>query len=175
MNFSISPSLKILSRTPHVLESLLKDLPDEWIYNNEGEDTWSPFDIVGHLIHGEKTDWMSRLEIILDQDPDKRFKPFDRFAQFEDSKGKSLDELLSQFKSLRQTNLERLNSLNITDKMLDYTGVHPDFGKVTLRELLSTWVVHDLGHIAQISRVMAKQYKAEVGPWIPYLPILNIK
>jgi len=173
MNFSVSSSLEILFHTPLVLEALLKDLSDEWIYGNEGENTWSPFDIVGHLIHGEKTDWMSRLEIILDGDPDKRFKPFDRFAQFEDSQGKSLEELLSQFKSLREINLEKLKSINITDKMLDYTGVHPDFGKVTLRELLSTWVVHDLGHISQISRVMAKQYKGEVGPWMEYLPVLT--
>ena len=173
MNFSLASSLEILSRTPRVLECLLKELSNEWVYYNEGDETWSPFDIVGHLIQGEKTDWMSRLEIILDNNPDKRFKPFDRFAQFEDNKEKSLDELLSQFKSLRESNLEKLKSLNITDKMLDYTGVHPDFGNVNLRELLSTWVVHDLGHIAQISRVMAKQYKGEVGPWMEYLPVLT--
>jgi hypothetical protein len=175
MTFSLSSSLEILSRTPFVIESLFKGLSDEWIFNNEGENTWSPFDIVGHLIHGEKTDWMYRLEIILDEDPDKRFKPFDRFAQFNDSKGKTINELLTEFKTLRKKNLDTLKSLNITSEMLNRTGVHPDFGKVTLHELLSTWVVHDLEHIAQIARVMAKQYKTEVGPWIEYLPILQNK
>ncbi|MEO6695063.1 MAG: DinB family protein [Ignavibacteria bacterium] len=173
MNFSISSSIEILSRTPDVLETLLKGLSNEWIYYNEGDETWSPFDIVGHLIHGEKTDWMSRVDIILDQDPDKRFKPFDRFAQIKLSKEKSLDELLIQFKELRKENLNKLQSINITAEMLDYKGIHPTFGEVTLHELISTWVVHDLGHIAQISRVMSKQYKSNVGPWIEYLPVLT--
>ena len=152
----------------------LKNLSDEWLYSNEGENTWSPFDILGHLIHGEITDWMPRFEIIIDDDPDKRFKPFDRFAQFQDSKGKTVNDLLEDFKDLRKKNLEKLNSYNITSEMLNKEGIHPEFGEVTLLQLLSTWVVHDLEHIAQICRVMAKQYKAEVGPWKDYLPILGV-
>ncbi|NNL33155.1 MAG: DinB family protein [Flavobacteriaceae bacterium] len=173
MNYSIAKALPILERTPEVLSTLLIDLDDDWIYSNEGPDTWSPFDIVGHLIHGEITDWTSRLNIILSEADDKTFEPFDRFAQFETSKLKNLTQLLAEFKSRRAENIKYLKSLNITKDQFDLKAVHPSLGEVTMKELLSTWVAHDLGHIAQIARVMAKQYKDEVGPWQEYMPILN--
>ncbi len=172
MNFDLNKSIEILSNTPTVLESLLYNLSNEWLYTNEGPDTWSPFDIVGHLVHGEKTDWMERMDIILNKE-DKHFRSFDRFAQFNESKGKSINDLLAEFRSLREKNIAVVKDLGLTEDKLDLKGIHPSFGDVTLRQLLSTWVVHDLGHIAQISRVMAKQYKDETGPWIEYLPILN--
>lgn len=173
MKFDLSKSTLILERTPTVLNSLLSDLPDHWILPNEGEETWSPYDVIGHLVHGEKTDWISRAKIILSEGTDKSFKPFDRFAQFEESKGKSINQLLDDFNVLRKNNLTELKSLNITEQQLQLEGRHPEFGVVTLRQLLSTWVAHDLGHIAQISRVMAKQYVDEVGPWKAYLGILK--
>lgn len=166
--------MEVLERTPAVLKSLLENLSQEWTESNEGEDTWSAYDIVGHLIHGESTDWIERTKIILSDSSDKKFKPFDRFAQFEESKGKSLSDLLIEFENLRMQNIAILKSLNLSDKDLIKKGIHPVFGEVTLSQLLSTWVVHDLNHIAQIARVMAKQYKTEVGPWIEYLRILNI-
>ena len=172
MRFSIQHSLQILERTPAVLESLLSDLPEEWTHINEGADTWSAFDIVGHLIHGEKTDWMVRVRIILSEG-DKNFKPFDRFAQLKDSEGKTLANLLEDFKALRKTNLAELKGLNLGEDELNLQGMHPHFGQVTLRQLLATWVVHDLNHIWQISRVMSKQYNEEVGPWTEYLGILK--
>lgn len=174
MSFTIEKSLEILEHTPDVLNTLLKNISPDWTSNNEGGETWSVYNIIGHLIHGEKTDWIPRAEIILSEKSDKRFEPFDRFAQFKDSEGKSLTQLLDEFKILRKKNIEHLRSKNITEKNLEEKGIHPAFGEVTLSQLLSTWVVHDLNHIAQISRVMAKQYKAEVGPWIEYLRILNL-
>ncbi|MEO6549309.1 MAG: DinB family protein [Ferruginibacter sp.] len=173
MNFSLEKSLEILQRTPDVLNVLLQDISAEWTSNNEGENTWSVYDIIGHLIHGEKTDWITRTNIILSENHDKRFMLFDRFAQFEESSGKSLFQLLVEFKTLREKNIEHLLSINITDKNLEQKGIHPAFGEITLLQLLSTWVVHDLNHIAQIARVMAKQYKEEVGPWTAYLKILQ--
>lgn len=173
MNFNLNASIEILERTPLVLNSLLNGISNDWIQNNEGENTWSPFDIMGHLIHGEKTDWMARLEIILSDASSKTFAPFDRFAQFEESKGKTISQLLKEFEDLRKQNLSILKSKNITPKDLQLTGIHPTFGTVTLEHLLATWVAHDLGHIAQICRVMAKQYKNEVGPWREYLPIMD--
>lgn len=173
MKFELAQSIAVLDRTPQVLESLLKGLGDGWTHQNEGENTWSPFDILGHLIHGEKTDWIVRMEIILSEDPERPFEPFDRFAQFESSQGKTLEDLLEDFGRLRASNLETLKSKNLTSEDLDRTGHHPELGEVTLRQLLATWVVHDLGHIAQVTRVMTKQYKGEVGPWEAYLPILN--
>ncbi|KXK49588.1 MAG: DinB superfamily protein [Chlorobi bacterium OLB5] len=172
MNFSIERSLEILSRTPDSLEVLLSGLNDVWISNNEGPDTWSPYDIVGHLVHGEKTDWMERTDIILNR-KDKHFRPFDRFAQFTESKGKTLNDLLKEFKQLRMNNIKTLKSLNLNEEKLNLKGIHPKFGEVTLKQLLSTWTIHDLNHISQICRVMAKQYKEAAGPWIEYLPILN--
>lgn len=172
MNFTLEKSIEILERTPHVLNTLLKDISYDWSSKNEGGDTWSPYDILGHLIHGEKTDWIPRLKIILSGKSERNFEPFDRFAQFEESKGKSLAALLEAFVTLRSQNIAYLKSENIIEN-LNATGVHPAFGEVTLRQLLSTWVVHDLNHIAQISRVMANQYKEDVGPWIAYLKILQ--
>lgn len=173
MKFSIDSSIEILERTPQVLISLLNGLSDEWIKNNEGEETWSAFDIVGHLIYGEKTDWIVRMNIILSDNSDKTFSDFDRFAHFKESKGKTISQLLNEFKDLRNKNLTVLKSLELKSDDLKKSGIHPSFGEVTLKQLLSTWVAHDLGHIAQISRVMAKQYKEEVGPWWEYIPVLN--
>ncbi|HNS11335.1 MAG TPA: DinB family protein [Bacteroidia bacterium] len=173
MEFSLSKSLEILQRTPVVLSALLENLSEEWAMNNEGPETWSAFDVIGHLVHGEQTDWIERTEIILSDDPDKRFKPFDRFAQYEDSKGKTLNQLLTEFSSLRKKNIDIILSKNLRESDFDKKGVHPKFGEVTLGQLLATWAVHDLNHLAQISRVMANQYEAEVGPWKEYLRILQ--
>lgn len=173
MDFSIEKSIEILERTPLVVSSYLKGLSNDWVFNNEGQDTWSPFDIVGHLIHGEKTDWITRTKIILEQGENITFQPFDRFAQFDDSKGKTLDQLLEEFTRLRAENIQQLKALNINNSQLTLEGKHPALGKVTLKELLATWVVHDLGHIFQISRVMAKQYANYVGPWKAYLKVIN--
>ena len=173
MNFTLDKSLEILERTPNVLISMLQGISADWTSANEGGETWSVYDIIGHLIHGEKTDWIPRTDIILSERSDKTFRPFDRFAQFEDSKGRTLIQLLAEFKILRDSNVAQIRSKNITVKNLEEKGIHPAFGEVTLSQLLSTWVVHDLNHIAQISRVMAKQYTAEVGPWKEYLRILQ--
>jgi hypothetical protein len=173
MDFSINKSIEILERTPDVLRLWLTGLSAEWIAANEGEDTWSPYDIIGHFIHGEKTDWIVRAQLILSHHVDKTFVPFDRFAQFENSKGKSIDDLLNEFKMLRSRNIVVLKSLHIDENKQNEKGIHPDFGEVSLEQLLSAWVVHDLNHISQIARVMAKQYTVEVGPWIEYLRILR--
>jgi hypothetical protein len=173
LEFSLEQSIAILERTPFVLEMLLRDLPEEWTTAKESESTWSPYDVVGHFIHGEKTDWIPRMKIILGGSKNGKFEPFDRFAQFHNSKGKTLSELLIEFKIRRKTNVELLRSANITPELLEWTGIHPEFGTITLRQLLATWVVHDLNHLGQIVRVMAKQYAAEVGPWAAYLRIVN--
>lgn len=174
MQFNLNKSLEILERTPLVLAAILNGLSVEWTNQNEGPESWSPYDIIGHLIHGEKTDWIPRMDIILAQKADSVFEPFDRFAQFEASKGKTLEQLLEEFADLRTYNLERLRSKNLTQADLALTGKHPALGTATLSQLLSTWVVHDLNHISQIARVMAKQYKNEVGPWVEYLGILKV-
>ena len=173
INFNLKEATEILERTPAVLISLLSGLSDEWIYNNEGGESWTPYDIVGHLIHGEKKDWIQRTNIILEHGEDKPFEPFDRFAQFKDSEGKTLNDLLEEFEKLRKVNIDVLNNLNLEEKDLNKKGIHPEFGNVTLKQLLSTWVVHDLSHIRQIARVMAKQYKNEIGPWEKYLRVIN--
>ncbi len=173
MNFNLKKSIEILERTPAVLNTMLQGIDEEWTSNNEGPDTWSVYDIIGHLIHGEQTDWMPRTEIILSEREDKAFVPFDRFAQFEKSKGKTLQQLLDEFALLRKQGIEQLLSKNLTDNDLKKTGIHPAFGAVTLSQLLAAWTVHDLNHIAQISRVMAKQYKEASGPWPAYLKILQ--
>lgn len=173
MKLTIPNAIEILERTPQVLDSMLRNLSDDWNRCNEGENTWSAYDIVGHLIHGDKTDWIQRLEIILANSSEKNFQPFDRFAQFEESKGKTMNDLLDEFSRVRKMNTSRLISKNITASDFNKTGIHPSFGEVTLSQLLSTWVAHDLGHIAQINRVMARQYTNEVGPWKVYLRILN--
>ena len=173
MKFSVEQGITILQRTPSVLQEQLSGLPDSWLRSNEGPNTWSPYDIVGHLIYGEKTDWMTRLKIILSDNADKRFAEFDRFAQFNEDQSKTIEQLLEEFASLRKANLDELQSLNLQKDQFALKGIHPAFGEVTISQLLSTWVIHDLGHVAQISRVMAKQYKGEVGPWKEYLPILK--
>jgi hypothetical protein len=173
MNFSLERSIEILERTPAVLNVLLQGISAEWTSNNEGQDTWSVYDIIGHFIHGEETDWMPRAEIILSENEDKAFVPFDRFAQFENSKGKTLQQLLAEFAMLRKKGIEQLLSKNITAEDLEKKGIHPAFGEVTLSQLLAAWVAHDLNHIAQIARVMAKQYKEATGPWPAYLKILQ--
>ncbi len=173
MEFSINKSIEILERTPHVLIQLTKNLSADWTMNNEGGETWSVFDVIGHLIHGEKTDWIARMEIILSDGPKKEFKTFDRFAQFEESKGKSLEQLLNEFLAARELNLTKLKGFNLTENDFNKTGIHPKFGAVTLSQLIAAWTVHDLDHISQISRIMAKQYKEQSGPWIEYMKILR--
>jgi hypothetical protein len=172
ISFSLDDALNILSRTPKVMRAWLTDLPGDFPFNNEGPDTWSPFDVMGHLIHGERTDWIERANRVLGKGPNE-FNPFDREAQFKESEGKTLGQLLDEFESVRQENLAKLKAMNIQDEDLDKTGIHPEFGEVTLRQLLSTWVAHDHTHIAQIARVIGKQYLEEVGPWKQYLGIMN--
>jgi len=170
--YSLSESIAILERTPKSLHALLDGLPEKWTHANEGPDTWSAYDIIGHLIHGERTDWIPRARHILSRNPEP-FEPFDRFAQFTESQGKSLAELLDSFESLRKESIASLKQLNLTDDDLQLKGTHPALGTVTLSQLLATWTVHDLNHIAQISRVMAKVYSGETGPWTEYLTILH--
>ena len=172
MNFTFDEALPILRRTPSVVRALLWDIPEPWARGTEGPDTWSPFDIVGHLIHGERTDWMARTEILLAHGEARPFTPFDRFAQFQASRGKTLHQLLDTFAELRAGNLHRLESLDLTAADLQRRGRHPELGPCTLGELLATWVAHDLSHIAQIARVMGRQYTEAVGPWRAYLPML---
>jgi hypothetical protein len=172
VQYRLDQSIEILSRTPSTLRALLEGLSEPWIRATEGEGTWSAFDVVGHLIHGERTDWIGRARIILDEGESRVFEPFDRFAQERESQGKSLEQLLDEFQSLRADNVRTLESWKLTDEDLDRVGLHPEFGRVTLRQLLSTWVAHDLGHIAQVVRAMARQYDGQVGPWKAYLRIL---
>ena len=173
MSFDLASGLQVLERTPVVLEALLRDLDPPWLDATEGPDTWSPFDIVGHLVHGERRDWMERVRRILEPGPARPFEPFDRFAQFEDSRGKAMADLLGEFRRLRKANLEDLAGLDLDASQMDLEGLHPALGEVTLGHLLATWVTHDLGHIAQIVRVMAKRNKNEVGAWGEYLPVLS--
>jgi hypothetical protein len=171
--FALQEATAVLSRTPATLDALLRGLQDGWIHAHEGGDTWSPYDVMGHLIHGERTDWMGRTRILLEHGETRPFDPFDRFAQFRESEGKTLHDLLDEFARLRGQNLEALASLNLADPDLDRRGQHPSFGVVTLRQLLATWVAHDLDHISQIARVLARQYADEVGPWRAYLRIIK--
>jgi uncharacterized damage-inducible protein DinB len=173
--FSMDEGLPILRATPGALAAWIERLPDTWITATEGPDTWSPFDVVGHLIHGELTDWMPRIELLLAHGESRPFTPFDRFAQFRDSQGKSLSELLENFAQLRQGNLERLESLDLKPVDFSRRGRHPELGTITLGQLLATWVVHDLNHVAQIARVMARRYTDTVGPWLEYLPLLSAR
>lgn len=172
MKFSVDDAVTILGRTPAILRAQLENLPDSWVRQNEGGESWSPFDVVGHLIDGEETDWIPRARIILSRSG-QPFVPFDRFAHFSKNKGKALTELLATFARLRARNLETLRGFNLTPALLDLPGKHPELGNVTLSQLLATWVVHDLGHIAQVNRVMAYQYRDEVGVWTEYLPVLT--
>jgi hypothetical protein len=171
--FVMEEAVAILSRTPSTLDALLRGLPDGWIAAHEGGETWSPFDVVGHLIHGERTDWMPRARVILEHGDSRAFDTFDRFAQFEASKGRTLASLLDEFSRLRQESLRELEGLGLHDTDLDRRGRHPALGVVTLRQLLATWVAHDLDHVTQISRVLARQYSDEVGPWRAYLRIIS--
>jgi len=171
--FVMEEGVAILARTPGTLDAMLRGLPDGWIAANEGDRTWSPFDVVGHLIHGERTDWVPRVKIILEHGDARAFDTFDRFAQFAASEGRTLDSLLDEFARLRRDNLKELASLRLSDADLDRRGRHPAFGSVTLRQLLATWVAHDLDHVVQISRVLARQYTGEVGPWTAYLRIIS--
>ncbi|HEX4227989.1 MAG TPA: DinB family protein [Bryobacteraceae bacterium] len=165
--------LSILTRTPATLDTLLRDLPEVWTAATEGPGTWSPYVVVGHLIHGERVDWMPRLAIILEHGPSQAFDSFDREAQFRDSRGKSLSTLLDEFSALRHENLARLRATNLQPAQLELKGTHPELGAVTVRQLLATWTAHDLGHLLQVSRTMAKRYKQEVGPWAEYLSVMN--
>ena len=173
MNFDLDLSVDVLARTPSALQSLLGGLTEPWIRGNEGPETFSPFDVVGHLIDGEETDWIPRARIILARGQRPRFEPYDRFRHRARNVDRSLASLLDEFARLRADNLELLRSWQLTPADLDLPGDHPSLGAVTLRQLLAAWVVHDLGHIAQAVRVMAKQYYGEVGPWVPYLPVLT--
>jgi hypothetical protein len=173
MNFALDRSIHVLERTPTTLAALLAGVDESWIRGTEGPETFSPFDVVGHLIDGEETDWIPRARIILARGSNLRFEPYDRFRHCKRNAGRSLASLLSEFAELRAANLKLLRSWKLTPQQLDLSGEHPSLGCVTLRQLLATWVVHDLGHIAQVARVMAKQYSDEVGPWTPFLPVLT--
>lgn len=172
-NFELHHTTELLGRTPAVLRAWLHGLPEEWTASNEGPDTWSPFDVVGHLVHGEEADWIPRIQHILRGDGDKPFKPFDRFAQLEANKDKSLEQLLDEFEAARRRSLKQFAGLGMTESELDMKGTHPEFGSVNLRQLLATWLAHDFTHIAQIARVMAKRYGEDVGPWEKYLSVLQ--
>lgn len=173
MEFQLDDSLEILRRTPATLDALLRGAPDHWIHADEGESTWSPFDVVGHLLHGEETDWIPRARIILEQGEARAFDPFDRFAQQKKSAGKTLTDLLDTFARRRAENLDVLRLWELTEADMAKRGRHPELGTVTLGQLLATWTAHDLSHVAQISRVMCRQYTSAVGPWRAYLPILH--
>jgi hypothetical protein len=171
--FVLEEAVALLARTPAALDALLRGLPEGWTSADEGGDTWSPFDVVGHLIHGERTDWMARARLILEQGPATPFTPFDRFAQFAHSEGRTLASLLDEFAAARAASLRALAALQLTDADLDRRGAHPELGPVTLRQLLATWVAHDLDHVVQIARVLARQYSDEVGPWRAYLRVIS--
>jgi hypothetical protein len=170
---NLDEAVAVLQRTPATLDALLRGLPVGWIVAHEGGETWSPFDVLGHLIHGEQADWLARIRIILDHGESRPFEKFDRFAQFEASKGRTPDELLDEFAALRRNNLAQLASLRLSPSDLARQGLHPSLGPVTLGHLLATWVAHDLDHIVQIARVMARQYSDEVGPWRAYLRVIS--
>ena len=172
-SFDLRDGIPVLERTPATFRALLAGLPDSWMVTNEGPDTFSPFDNVGHLIHGERTDWIPRARIILAQGANRRFEPYDRLAQVRESRGKNLSALLDDFARLRVENMATLRGWKLSERELALEGEHPELGTVTLRQLLATWVAHDLGHVAQTARVMAKRYREDVGPWRAYLPVLD--
>ena len=174
MQFDLTLSKPVLQRTPAVLRTLLLDLPTPWIVGDEGPNTWSPFDVVGHLIQGERTDWIPRVEHLLKHGESVAFPPFDRFAQLEISRGKTLAQLLDEFAAARKQSLRRLDELALTPTDLAKRGRHPELGSVTLAQHLATWVAHDLSHIGQVVRVMGRQYAEAVGPWRAYLPMLGL-
>ncbi|MFP5354224.1 MAG: DinB family protein [Gemmatimonadota bacterium] len=173
MPFDLPNAIAVLERTPRTLRAMLDGLTPAWTDATEGPDTWSPYVVVGHLIHGERTDWIPRAQIILAQGAQRRFTPYDRLAQFRESQGKTLGQLLDEFEGLRAANVATLAGWRLTPAQLRLEGEHPEFGAVTLEQLLATWVAHDLGHIAQVARVMARQYREAVGPWTAYLSIMG--
>jgi uncharacterized damage-inducible protein DinB len=173
MTHNLDRTIALLERTPAALNALLRDLPDEWTRRNEGEKTWSVFDVVGHLIHGERTDWIPRTRRILEFGESKPFDRFDRFAQERESQGKSLPQLLDEFAELRAEKLDELRAMNLTEEDLKKRGTHAALGVVTLSELLSTWAAHDLTHLHQIARIMAHQYREAVGPWTKFLGVMQ--
>ena len=173
MEFALADGIPVLERTPASLRALLDGLPPGWVDATEGPETWSPYVVVGHLIHGERTDWIPRARIILAQGSQRRFTPYDRFAQFRDSQGRTLTQLLDEFTALRTDNVATLRAWKLSDTQLALEGEHPDFGAVSLRQLLATWVAHDLNHLVQVARVMAKQYREAVGPWRAYLSVMD--
>jgi hypothetical protein len=171
--FDLADAIAVLERTPAAFRALLERLPAAWTTPNEGPDTFSAFDNLGHLVHGERTDWIPRARIILEHGRARPFDPYDRFAQVHESRGKSVEDLLDELARLRAENLETLRGWKLTGRELELEGEHPALGRVTLAQLLAAWVVHDLGHLAQTARVMAKQYRDDVGPWRAYLPIVD--
>ena len=173
MSETMNQTVALLERTPRTLDALLRDLPDEWTRVNEGPNTWSPYDIVGHLIHGERTDWIPRAKVILECGETRAFERFDRLAQERESQGRSLAQLLDEFARVRSKSLDDLRALNLQPSDLERRGTHPVFGSVTLGQLLATWAAHDLTHLHQISRVMAHQYRDAVGPWTVFLGVLQ--
>jgi hypothetical protein len=173
MEIELADIIDLLDRTPRALKELLHGLPKTWTETNEGENTWSPFDVVGHLIHGEHVNWIPRAKMILECGETKMFEPFDRFAQFEASQGKTMEELLEEFANIRQENIRTLKELNLTLEDLQKVGHHPEFGRVTLGELLATWAAHDLDHVVQISRTLAKGFREAVGPWRAFLSVMK--
>ena len=173
MNFNLEHAIDLLRRTPEVLRLTLSGLSSEWQDCNDGDGTWSPYDVLGHLIHAELTDWIPRARMIIEEGPLRTFEPFDRYAQFEESTGKSLAELLTTFEKLRRESLESLKGMKLSPGDLEREGSHPEFGRVTMSQLLATWVVHDQGHLVQIHRTMARQYREAIGPWKAYLSVIN--
>ena len=173
MQHNLQHTISLLARTPATLDALLRDLPEEWTMRNEGGNTFNAFDVIGHLIQGERTDWMPRAKRILQFGESRAFDRFDRRAQERESQGKSLPQLLDEFARLRAENLAELRALNVTDQELNRRGLHPELGTVTLSQLLATWAAHDLTHLHQISRIMAHQYRDAVGPWRAYLGVMQ--
>jgi len=172
LDYTLDRSIAILERTPATLRALLAGLPDEWVRATDGPGTWSAFDVIGHLIHGEKTDWIPRVRHILEKGESEPFPKFDREAMFEASKGKSLDQLLDEFANLRAKNIKALRDFRLTPQDLTRRGLHPELGVVTLRQHLATWTAHDLGHIRQIAQTLGRQFREEVGPWRAYLSMM---
>lgn len=171
--FDLAQAIEILEKTPAILKTWLENTSEAWVQYKSDEESWSAFDIVGHFIHGEKTDWIPRARLILQREGEKEFEPFDRFAQFEDSQGKTLVDLLEEFSQLREKNLDTLRGFDLQPDDLERQGKHPVLGTVNLGQLIATWVVHDLEHLSQMAHGMAQRYKEEVGPWVEYLEVLK--
>lgn len=173
MDYDIGSARAVLGRTPDALRTLLADLPDEWLHGREAPDAWSPYQVCGHLLHVEECDWIDRTRVILEHGTARVFEPVDREAGFAKFEGWPIGDLLDRFATARQRNVDELHVL-VTPSDLDRQGLHPDFGNVTLAQLLATWVVHDFNHVHQIVKTMAKQYRDAVGPWRAFLPILDV-